>query len=568
MDKLNAKTRWFLYPEKKELSQKIAAALEISPVLAQILLNRNIKSLDAAKQFLYPHEFTHTHNFKQSDLDAASKILFETIQNKGKIFLYGDYDVDGITSTSLMIHVIRHLEGRYDYHVPHRITEGYGLNKSVLERVAKSNTTLLITMDCGISNYDELTQLKQLRPDIKIIILDHHRPPETLPPVDVILNPRDLDATHPFKDLCAAGVTYHFLKHFIAYHKIEMDMTRLIDLAALGTIADIVPLTNENRALAKAGLGKMSRRPNMGIQSILEVAEFKKRRVNAIDVGFVIGPRFNAPGRISHAKIGIELLTSQKRDDADKIARELEALNIKRRKMGEIIFKQAESEWDSSPKSQKVVVMSHVEWHAGIIGITASQLVNKYQCPSVLIAYDDTIGRGSARSVQGVDIYEILKQCSEHFETFGGHRGAAGFSILPKNIPAFEKKLIEVAEVTITEKDLETMIHIDAKLAPEEMGMDLCGELGILSPFGEGNVAPIFYSNELLPVEFKTVGNGKHLKVTFSDKYSKKFIDGIGFGLGDKLPILYQNQIEVIFHLETNDWTGIEVPQLNLIDIK
>jgi single-stranded-DNA-specific exonuclease len=557
--------RWQVYPHQSSLSEKIGAKLERPAVIGQLLLNRNIKSIGDAERFLLPQQ--SQSQFEESDLAATAELVEDCIKNRQTIFLFGDYDVDGITSTTLMAGALTQIGAIVEYYIPNRFTDGYGLSMALMDRVKKTKASLLITLDCGITNVAEITAIKK-ELGIKVAILDHHTIPDTLPPADAILNPKTLAPDHPLFHLCTVGVAFKFIEYYADKFNKDLICNSFLDLVALGTVADIAVLKGENRYLTQLGLKVLAERKRVGLNCLLECASFKSPTVTPRDVGFVIAPMLNAAGRLKHAQICVKLLLTQEYPKAKKIALELYHLNLKRREIGATIFEESVAMLDKAPHQANVTVLAAAHWHIGVIGITASQLVNKYGKPAVVIAIDNGMGRGSARTIGSVSIYNLLKACSHHFTVFGGHKEAAGFSIKPENIPAFKKEIEALSLSMISKTDLKDVLEIDCHLAPKDINMDLANELAHFAPFGQGNPAPLFYTNTLRPVDFKRVGDGSHIKVTFTDADRKVAVDAIGFGLGHKLELLHKPHVELAYHLEINEWSGRRNTQLQLVDIK
>ncbi|MFC1771666.1 DHH family phosphoesterase, partial [Candidatus Margulisiibacteriota bacterium] len=388
---------------------------------------------------------------------------------------------------------------------------------------------------------------------------------------DACLNPKTLSPKHPFYHLSAAGVVYKFLEYYQEKHQKDFDPKNYLDLAALGTIADVMPLIGENRNLVKFGLPLLSAQKRPGLRQLLKQSGFNKPVLSVRDVAFTIAPRINAAGRLSHASVSLDLLLSNEEANVEKIAQKLQRINEKRQILGTEILKESISFWnkDADRKKQaKAIVLSHQDWHAGIIGITASKLVGRFSLPTVLISDNGEIARGSARTLGNINIYELLKKSQKFFTSFGGHKEAAGFSITSKNIPMFINEFSKVCNDLISTEDLRSIINIDYKLPSEYLTLELAKELEKIQPFGKGNDPPVFYSNELNALDFKTVGDGSHLKATFIDKARKKVINAIGFGLAEKIELLYKSQVEILFNLTINSWQGSENPELQLIDIK
>lgn len=560
---------WQVFPKQETIVEGICARLEQDPLVAQLLLNRNIRSLAAARAFLEPPEEGFDAGFPETDMTTFATLLSEAIEQKQRIFIVGDYDVDGMTSTSMFTLFLRELGAEVAYYIPHRFSEGYGLNMGMMDTVIHQQVDLLITLDCGISNLAELNYLKSKR-ELKVVIMDHHTMPKDLPPADLIINPKCLEESHPYYFLCTAGIVFKVLGDYVQRMGLDFDVEQFCDLAALGTVADVVPLIDENRVIVRRGLKRLSQRKNVGIRALLDAAEIDAPEITSTDIGFGIGPRLNAAGRLRHAKEGVALLTETDHQKAYKLARDLDKLNQERRQIGERMYKEAKAmvEADPSMLEDNILVLSSPIWHSGVIGITASQLVKDYKVPAMLISADGKVARGSARSVPGVNCYTLLSKCKDYFEGFGGHKEAAGFSIDPARIPEFQKALRAVARESVVEEDCRFVVDIDAVLEPSRLSMKTVRLLEPLMPYGHGNPEPVFYTNELVPVEFKTVGNGQHLKCTFSDPTGKMMVDAIGFRLSDKIDRLYKKRVELVFHLDINRWMGRETMQLRLIDIK
>ncbi|NQY73737.1 MAG: single-stranded-DNA-specific exonuclease RecJ [Candidatus Margulisbacteria bacterium] len=562
-------THWQLFSSNSEICEKLSTHLNRHPLICQILLNRGIRSLEDAQLFLNPKKNSEA-NFDRKLLNHASELILDHIAKKNHILIYSDYDADGITSTAILAENLRKLGGNVSYIVPHRFEDGYGLNEGVIDKIVESKPHLLITLDCGVSNAKEIKNIKS-RVSVDIIIMDHHKLPDKLPDANVIINPQTLDESHSLRNLCTAGIVYKFLEYMDDQFNMNLGLESCLDLVAIGTVADIAPLIGENRRLVWLGLDQLNRRPRRGVQLLLEKAGFKKKVINARDIGFTIAPRLNASGRIAHAKISVELLIGQSEDDLSRIADQIQTLNEKRQQIGQQIYNESVKivmEDKNRLEKNKVLVMSHSNWHSGVIGITASQLARKFSRPVVMISLSGGEGRGSARSVGSVDIFSILKNCSSNFKTFGGHKQAAGFSINPEQIKGFTEQCESIANTTISDSELAAILQIDATLPVELMTLEFAWELQDLAPFGHQNPEPLFYSNRLKAVDFKCVGDGTHLKATFTDEKGKVMIEGIGFGLAHKIELLYQPHIELAFHLGINSFKGVEVSQLQLVDIK
>jgi single-stranded-DNA-specific exonuclease len=560
--------RWQVFPPNPDVSSKLASSLDVHPVTAQVLLNRKIRSIGEAKSFIHDSTDLDYDSFFEKDLDACKALIESTIAAKKGIMVFGDYDVDGMTSTTLMMGFLKHLGARAIFHIPSRFTEGYGLNTGIIDRINVENIGLLITLDCGVTNVAEIKEIKE-RTTASVIVMDHHTIPDEEPPYDAMLNPKALPEDHDLFWLCTAGVVFEFIRYFVSKNELKYDVNSLLDIVALGTIADIARLKGANRGYVRRGLSLLSQRRHLGLRVLMQVADFDRQGVTPRDVGFVLGPRLNAAGRLAHAAIGAQLLMSESQDEAEEIARRLEKLNQDRRQIDTDMLAEAlNMVQQTGQEKNNVIVVSGRGWHPGVIGITASKLVDKLGKPVVVIADDGELARGSARSIGSISIYSLLKHCSEFFENFGGHKEAAGFSILPEKIEAFKEALTTYANETVQDDDLLPIVNIDLCLPAEALSLDVIEDLKRLEPFGHGNDTPIFYTEELTAVDYRAVGDGSHLKVTFRDATGRVVIDGIGFYLSHLMPLLQQKQPKVAFQLDVNEWQGKTRPQLQLVDIK
>lgn len=557
--------RWNLYPQQNDVSVQIAHQLNVSPVIAQLLLNRGIRSLSEANAFMTGYDAENIQ-FPHTILDHAKALIMECIHQNRSILVYGDYDVDGMTSTTMMVTMLRALGAKVKYFLPHRFHHGYGLHHSVVDMINKEPFSLLITLDCGVTNEEEIRAIKE-QTNASVIVMDHHTIPDTPPPFDVMINPKSLPSDHLLYHLCTAGIVYQFAVYLESSGCEEIISENYLDLAALGTIADVANLKGLNRDITRQGLSSLSTRKNMGIKFLLDQADCHKPFISPMDVGFVIAPRLNAAGRLDSALLGVQLLLSSSEEEAEAVSKKLEMMNKHRREIDQMIFQESLKQVGDVSR-QKAIVLAGREWHAGVIGITASKVVERCQRPSVIIAYDDTLGRGSARSIGNVNIYRILKECQPYFIDFGGHKEAAGFSIAPENIEPFKERFQQVALEMIDDQDLKAQMNIDMKLNPNDMTLDLAESLDQLQPFGQGNPMPLFYTDELRIIDCKTVGDGSHVKATFTDRQNGIVIDGIGFGLSRKMPLFQKNDVSVAFHLTINEWNNVKRPQLQIVDIK
>jgi len=562
----SAVRRWQLYPAQGVVAERLAEHLAVDPLIAQVLLNRQIRSLAHAEQFLAP-DGQPFDVLPDEMLAPAVDLITQAVSGNKRMLVFGDYDVDGMTSTSMIVQALRRLGATIHYYLPHRFTDGYGLTTQIIPTLKQGNYDLLITLDCGITNVAEVDAIRA-QTGVQVIIVDHHTIPDVTPDADVIVNPKYLPPSDSRTMMCTAGIVLHLLDALRRLGGLDIEVEAYNDLAALGTIADVVPLVGENRRLVAAGLPALNAKRRLGIRKLLEVAGFERPQVTPRDVGFVIAPRLNAAGRLDSAMRGVQLLIAEDEGMAEETARILNRMNEDRQQIGQSMLKEALDQVADDAQTESVLVVRGRKWHAGVIGITASRLVEAYSRPVVIIAEDDDIGRGSARTMGSVNIYELLKSCQHHFLKFGGHKEAAGFSIAPDAIDEFKRDIQAKAKEMIQSEDLLPILRIDAEVQPASLNLGLAESLERLAPFGQGNPAPVFYCNALRPVEFKTVGTGDHLKVRFVDPTRKIVVDAIGFGLGQKIDVCHQDEVELAFTVEINHWRGTRSPQLQLLDLR
>ena len=558
--------RWKVHSQNKSLSQQLSKSLQQSEILAQILLNRGISNLMSAQAMLGRYHVID--QFSDDSLSSVVSLIQSCIEQKRPILLYGDYDVDGMTSTTIMVKLITLMGGVVRYRIPHRFDHGYGLNMDVVDLIQDHHIGLLITLDCGVTNSEEIRAVKE-KTDAKVIVIDHHQIPDILPPFDAMLNPKSLEDTHGLYHLCTAGIVYKLVE-YLAKTMDKINLDDFIDLAAIGTIADVATLQGDNHRIVNLGLKQLATTRNVGIQSLLKRAGFEQFCVSVRDIGFVIAPRLNAAGRLATAQYGVELLLSNTESEAIAKAERLEKMNNDRRAIDQQTLEECIQmiESDSHYLDRQVLVLGKKGWHAGVIGITASKLVDRYAKPVVIVAIDDHIARGSARTFGDVNMYSLLKQAQSFFNKFGGHKQAAGFSLLPEKFLAFKTFFDENVSIQIQKDQLYDELMVDMSLTGTDLSFELAEELQCIQPFGIGNEEPLFYSNDLQAVDFKTVGDGSHLKVTFASKSSNKVFNGIGFGLAEKLSVLYQQDIHVVFSVDINVWQNKRSLQLMIKDLK
>lgn len=560
-------TKWHLNSPDPELVRTIASQLNISAHLATLLVNRDIHSPEEALRFLNPELDTLPPPQTIAGIVQAAQIVKQAIEQNKQFTIYGDYDVDGITGTALLVNTLQSFNVEVDYYIPHRYTEGYGLNNKAIDLIAEKGAHIIITVDCGISNTREIDYAKTK--GLKVVVIDHHTPPPELPAADAVVNPK-LNA-HPtdYYHLSGVGVAYKFVQTL--YHTMGLDMSQVppdyLELVALGTITDIVPLLNENRVLTYHGLTQLNKTRNIGLNNLKQLTT-QNKKITTYTVGFVLGPRLNAAGRMTHASLGVELLLARTPEHAGQLAQQLNTINEQRKSSGRLIreniIEQLNTHYDVS--NQKCIILSDQDWNPGIIGIVASQIASEFSRPTVLIATHDGKGRGSSRSMANIDIFTPLSKCRHLFNEFGGHKEAAGFEIDTDRIPEFITLFQQIMNETLTPANLQQTIKIDQELKADEITLKLAKDILRLEPFGQSNPEPVYFSKDLFPIDFKTVGDGSHVSVTFSD--GNNMIDGIGFGMAGQIDKFKHDQIEIVYHLKINRWNDRQSVQIQLIDIR
>lgn len=561
--------QWKIKSCNEETAKKLSEELKIHPLIAKILVSRKIGNANDAKQFLNPTLENLANPFLLKDIQKALVRIEEAIQKKEKIVIYGDYDVDGTTGSSLLYLFLKELEAEVEVYIPHRIQEGYGLNSDSLRELHKKGTNLVITVDNGISAVEPSKVAAELKLDL--IIIDHHQIPPILPEALAILNPKQNDCEYPYKELAAVGVVFqvllalrsHLRENNFFKNKSEPNLKKYLDLVTLGTIADVVPLTGQNRILVKSGLQILAKTENVGIRALKEISQISGE-VTPGQVGFRLGPRINAAGRLHSARIGFELLTSIDHANAQQLAKSLNIANEERQKIEmetvQHAFKKIENE--EICKNRKSIFIFHPEWHLGVIGIVASRLAEKYYLPTIVGVLEGEMIRCSARSISGLNMYETLKECEAYLERFGGHFHAAGLTINSKNADSFRNLFDQKVRGKLSESDFIPSIEFDAEIS-EKIGIDFVEELQKLSPFGQGNPEPVFLVKNCQIVDQRIVGNN-HLKLTI--KMKETFFEAIGFGMGD-----FKSEnlsfVQLLFTCQINEWQSSRKLQLKLVDI-
>ena len=556
---------WRFFPVKPDLNERLASSFVVSKVIAQLLINRGQMDDEAVRVFLHGTADNLGNPFLLKGCDTAVARITQAIDDKEKIIVYGDYDVDGITATALMLKVLGRLGANIDYYIPDRQSEGYGLNADALEQFIRSGADLLISVDCGISAVEAVEQVKSR---LDIIITDHHEPPELLPDALAIINPKQNGCLYPEKNLAGVGVAFKVCQAL--WRKIkQQDLTDLFELVAIGTIADIVPLVGENRILVKLGLKQLNSTANVGLQALIDVCGLTKNQVDAGKIGYVMAPRLNAAGRLGQASGGVELLLTADKSKAAELAGYLDYSNAQRQLVEKEILAKAEEQLKTIDiAAARVLVLAGDNWHCGVIGIVASRIVDRYYRPTIIIGIQDGIGKGSGRSIAGFDLYRALEQCGDLLLQYGGHQQAAGLSIDAAHIDTLRTRLDKIAAQVLAESDYTPVLTIDAEVALEEVNAGLLEELACLEPFGMGNPSPVFACRNVILSDIRAIGqDGRHLKFRVRRKNASS--DGIAWEMGELTARLQRNSsVDIAFQPELNHWNGQCKVQLKTRDIR
>lgn len=543
---------------------RLSQALSISSATASLLLNRGVTNVDQALAWMSP---LRTHDpFLIPDIERAVDRLHQAMQRHERVCFYGDYDVDGMSATSVYVSFFRDLGAQVRAYVPHRLREGYGLNEHAVRVLAKEGITLLVTSDCGTTSHREIALANQL--GIDVIVTDHHQSDLEMVPALAVMNPHRADARYPFHGLCSGGLAYKVVQAYEAkYGSGSVPVESLLDLVALATIADVVPLQDENRLFVREGLALISRGVRCGLRALKQVAGVT--RDCAVDtIAFKLAPRLNAAGRLDDAIKGVRLLTTESEQEAQGLAEELDQLNHRRRELESMILDEALIQVESR-ELPGGIVLSARGWHLGVVGIVAARIMERFHRPTIVIAVnEDGIGKGSARTVPGFDLYQALAGCRDLLIAFGGHPSAAGVTLKEERVPEFAERFAATADAWMRSTDSVPMLHLDSELRLDEVTLQLIREIGALHPFGAGNPEPTFAVRGLNILQARVVGE-KHLKMMVRQGGSVPF-DSIGFGMKslEEQGLSRNTPIDVAFTPELNHWNGYDRIQLRIRDIR
>ncbi len=575
--------RWVLPVERAELTSEqldeaarvVGGELALPSLVAKVLVARGYRTPDDATKFMSDALTELPDPFTMKGLPEAVERLLLAISRQEKVTLYGDYDVDGVSSTALLTTFLRQVGLEVRTYIPHRLGEGYGLNRAAIERIASEGSTLLVTLDCGITSHPEIERANEV--GMNVVVVDHHAVPEVMPPAVAVLNPLQPGCGYPTKWLCAGGVTFNLCMglrkvlrergHFAG--KQEPNLKQLLDLVALATVADVVPLTGANRVLVTHGLKELTRGNRPGVRALKDVAEVSGMDITAGTVGFRLGPRINAAGRLDDASVGLQCLLAKDYESALPLARALDSANAERQQIERSMLNGAIEQAEAAVgRGARGLVLSSPDWHPGVVGIVASRIVERFHRPTILIGVHDGVGKGSARSIEGFHLYDAIKSISHHLSRFGGHKAAAGLSIDPSKLQAFTDDFERVAGERLDDAALVPRCRIDAVVSAGELSEATVNALQKLAPFGMGNPEPVLALRGQMTsprvLQNKTPGEPGHLKLTLE---AAPAFDVIGFRQAERAE-LTAKPVDLAFKVGVDEFRGVKRLSLKLTSLR
>ncbi|MFR5950765.1 MAG: single-stranded-DNA-specific exonuclease RecJ [Clostridium sp. CAG:354_28_25] len=556
--------KWEFYNSDEKLVDEICERYNLNKVIGKIIVNRHVVNDEDVRIFITPTRDDFHNPFLFKGMDIAVDRIIKAINNKEKILIYGDYDVDGITSTTVLKKYLMDRGISVDTYIPNRLHEGYGLNKKAIDTIKERNIDLIITVDCGISAIEEVDYAVRLGMDI--IVTDHHEVGEKLPNALAVIDAKRKDNTYPFRALAGVGVVFKLIQALSIKLEIKPEeYLKYLDLVCVGTISDIVPLEGENRTIAKLGLMLIKVTRNLGLRELIKSSGYKEIDSNTISFG--VAPRINACGRMGHEEEALKLFLAEDLESATKITKELNEYNTLRQSTEKAIYEEAVQQIEKNHlDANNSIVLGGKGWHHGVIGIVSSKVTDKYYKPSILLSFEDNIAKGSGRSVPGFDLYEGLAKCEDLLEKYGGHSMAVGLTLKKENLENFKERFEQIAKEKNI-KELVPIIYIDDELKLKDINMDLVKSISILEPFGEANKVPLFLIRNLKIDSIRALSEGRHLKLTLRDE--NFVINAIGFELG-YLAEEYRigDRIDVVGTLEINSFNGFSSIQINMKDIR
>ncbi len=557
------KKKWSFYEAEQEKINEISNKYNITKLLAQILVNRGITEEKEIRTFLEPTRNDFYDPFLLPDMEKAVDRIIEAINNQEKVMIFGDYDVDGITSVTVLKKFLKERGLETGYYIPNRLEEGYGLNKEAVEKIIEQGYTLIITVDCGISGIEEIEECNKL--GVQTIVTDHHEQGENIPNAYAVVDAKRKDNKYPFRELAGVGIVFKLIQAISTKLNLEeKEYLKYLDIVAVGTISDIVPLINENRVIAKLGLMLIKMTKNIGLRELIIASNYKQIDSNTISFG--IAPRINACGRMGHQEEALKLFLTDNIVEAKEITNKLNKYNSERQEKEGNIFKQAlEKLQTENIENRNTIVLGGDNWYHGVIGIVASKLTESFFKPTILVCFEGEDGKGSGRSIPSFDLHEALSYSGNYLEKFGGHAMAVGLTLKKENFESFKEKFEEFAEQKNIKQIIPT-IKIDCEISKNDLKLETVEELKKLEPFGEKNQRPCFVYKGLKINSIRALSEGKHLKLSLRD--DNQLIDAIGFNLGHLADeFLIGDKVDIVGILEINEYNGIKKVQINLKDI-
>lgn len=554
--------KWQIYETEEQEIDRISKKYSINKLLSAIIINRKIDE-EKIEEFLNPKRQNFYDPFLMPDMEIAVNRIIKGIENKEKIIIYGDYDVDGITSITVLKSFLEDRGIQVGQYVPNRLDEGYGLNKVAIEKIVNEKYDLMITVDCGISGIEEIKYANSL--GLEVIVTDHHEVGENLPEAIAVVDAKRKDNQYPCRDLAGVGVAFKLIQAIgMKLGLEEKEYLKYLDIVCIGTISDIVPLVGENRVITKLGLRLVEQTKNMGLKSLLMSSGYKN--IDSTCISFGIAPRINACGRMGHADEALKLFLSNDIYEVNELTKKLNEYNTIRQQKEKAIYEDAIKQIEKNKlyKNSSIIV-SGENWHHGVIGIVASKITDLYFKPSILLCNEDELAKGSGRSIPGFDLHEALMKCQDEIERFGGHAMAIGITIKKDNFEAFSKEFEKISKDAKID-EIVPIIKIDAKINLSDINKEIVESLKLLEPFGEGNKTPIFAFKNLKIDSIRALSEGKHIKMTLKDENT--IISAIGFNLGhltDEFKI--GDKIDVVGTLEINSFNGVDSLQIGIKDV-
>ena len=555
--------KWECYEIDEAQVNSLIEKYKLNSILAKILVNKGITEKEDIDLFVNPTRKDFYDPFLMPDMEITVNRILKAIEDKEKIIIYGDYDADGITSTTVLKNFLEERGLKVGSYIPNRLDEGYGLNKNAIKNIYDQGYRLIITVDCGISGTEEIEYTNSL--GIETLITDHHEPTEVLPNALAVVDAKRKDNKYPFNQLAGVGVVFKLIQAIsIKLNLEEKEFLKYLDIVCIGTISDIVPLVDENRVIAKLGLKLIAQTKNIGLKALLEVIGFSNIDSSAISFG--VAPRINACGRMGNEKVALDLFLSKDYAEAKKLAIRLNEYNIERQTIEKQIFDEAVQKVEANEKDKTCVIVGSKGWHHGIIGIVASKITDMYFKPSILVCFEDGEGKGSGRSIPGFDLHEALMKCEKHLEKFGGHSMAVGVTLKESEFESFKNELEEYAKENEIDK-IQPVIKIDSELSLKDVSIDSVKSLSMLEPYGEANKMPLFLFKNLKINSIRALSEGKHLKLTL--KEDNYMINAIGFNMGElSEKYLLDDKVDIVGNLDINVYNGNENVQIILKDIR